>query len=150
MGGISFGGVIAFIFVDLIAMPLILIYRRFYGWRITVRLVGLFYVLMVIAALVTESIFRAIAAVPVDRTVVTEPAHVGWNYTTYLNIMFLAVAGVVWWLARNKARFGGGDGYAIDPVCGMRSARSTPRLMSSATGRRSTSGADRCRDRFES
>ena len=57
-GGISFGGVIAFIFADLIAMPLLLVYRKFYGWRLTARIVGLFYVLMVVAGLATEGIFR--------------------------------------------------------------------------------------------
>ena len=58
-GGISFGGVIAFIFADLIAMPLILVYRKFYGWKLTLRVVGLFYVIMVIAGLATEGIFGA-------------------------------------------------------------------------------------------
>ncbi|HEY4928153.1 MAG TPA: permease [Acidimicrobiales bacterium] len=149
-GGISFGGVIAFIFADLIAMPLIFIYRKFYGWKLTVRLVGLFYVLMVVAGLVTELTFRAFGEVPVNRAVATEPAHVGWNYTTYLNLVFLAVAGVVWWLARNKARFGGGDGYAIDPVCGMqvRTEHAPARLVRDGTTFYFC--ADRCRDRFES
>ncbi len=149
-GGISFGGVIAFIFADLIAMPLILIYRKFYGWKLTVRLVGLFYVLMVIAALVTESIFRAFGAVPVNRAVTTGPAHVGWNYTTYLNLIFLVVAGVVWWLARNKARFGGGDGYAIDPVCGMQVRREHAPAQVVRDGTTFYFCADRCRDRFDS
>jgi YHS domain-containing protein len=131
-------------------MPLILIYRKFYGWKLTVRLVGLFYVLMVVAGLVTELIFRAFGAVPVNRAVATEPAHVGWNYTTYLNLVFLAVAGVVWWLARNKARFGGGSGYAIDPVCGMqvRTEHAPARLVRHGTTFYFC--ADRCRDRFES
>ena len=107
-GGISFGGVIAFIFADLIAMPLILIYRKFYGWRLTVRLVGLLYVVMVIAGLATELIFRAFGAVPANRAVDVAPSGFEWNYTTYLNLVFLVVAGAVWWLARNRARFGGG------------------------------------------
>ena len=149
-GGISFGGVIAFIFADLIAMPLILNYRKFYGWKLTARLVGLFYVLMVIAALVTELIFRAFGAVPVNRVVGTEPAHVGWNYTTYLNLIFLAVAGVVWWLARNTARFGGGDGYAIDPVCGMQVRKEHAPAQFVRDGTTFYFCADRCRDRFES
>jgi len=149
-GGISFGGVIAFIFADLIAMPLILVYRKFYGWRLTVRIVGLFYVLMVIAGLATELIFRAFGAVPVNHAVGVAPAHFSWNYTTFLNLVFLVVAGAVWWLARNKARFGGGAGYAIDPVCGMqvRTADAPARVVHEGTT--VTFCSDRCLERFRS
>ena len=149
-GGISFGGVIAFIFADLIAMPLILIYRKFYGWRLTVRLVGLLYVVMVIAGLATELIFRAFGAVPANRPVDVAPSGFEWNYTTYLNLIFLVVAGAVWWLARNRARFGGGDGYAIDPVCGMqvRTGDAPARVLHDGTTYSFCS--DRCGDRFSS
>jgi uncharacterized membrane protein YraQ (UPF0718 family)/YHS domain-containing protein len=147
-GGISFGGVIAFIFADLIAMPLILVYRKFYGWRLTVRLVGLFYVLMVTAGLITELVFRAFGAVPVNRAVGGRPAHFAWNYTTFLDLVFLGVAGAVWWLARHKDRFGGGVGYAVDPVCGMqvRTADAPARIVHD--GADVYFCADRCRERF--
>ena len=148
-GGISFGGVIAFIFADLIAMPLILIYRKFYGWRLTVRLVGLFYVLMVVAGLVTEGIFRALGAVPVNHEVGVRPAHVEWNYTTFLNLVFLVVAAAVWWLARNRKRFGGGLGYAIDPVCGMQVRTTDAPARTRHHGATVWFCADRCRERFE-
>ena len=147
-GGISFGGVIAFIFADLIAMPLILIYRKFYGWKLTVRLVALFYVLMVIAGLATELIFRAFGAVPVNHAVGVKPAHFEWNYTTYLNIVFLGVAGAVWWLARNKERFGGGRGYAIDPVCGMQVRTADAPARAEHNGSTVYFCADRCQQRF--
>jgi hypothetical protein len=149
-GGISFGGVIAFIFADLIAMPLILIYRKFYGWRLTVRLVGLLYVLMVIAGLATELIFRAFGAVPANRVVEVAPSGFEWNYTTYLNLVFLVVAGVVWWLARNRSRFGGGDGYAIDPVCGMQVRTGDAPAQVLHHGTTYSFCSDRCRDRFSS
>jgi len=148
-GGISFGGVIAFIFADLIAMPLILIYRRFYGWRLTLRLVALFYVLMVIAGLATELIFSALGAIPVNHAVGVKPAHFEWNYTTYLNLLFLVVAGVVWWLATNKSRFGGGQGYAIDPVCGMQIRVADAPARSAHAGAITHFCSDRCRDRFD-
>jgi len=148
-GGISFGGVIAFIFADLIAMPLILIYRKFYGWRLTVRLVGLLYVLMVIAGLATELIFRAFGAVPTNHAVGVQAAHFQWNYTTFLNLVFLVVAGVVWWLARNRARFGGGGDYAIDPVCGMQVRTSDAPAHTVHDGVTVYFCADRCRERFE-
>jgi len=149
-GGISFGGVIAFIFADLIAMPLILIYAKFYGWKLTMRLVGLFYVLMVIAGLATQGIFHAVGAVPANRTLSVESAHFEWNYTTFLNIVFLVVAAGVWWLAKNRARFGGGAGYGIDPVCGMQVR------MIDAPGRATHDGvsyyfcSDKCLERFTS
>ena len=148
-GGISFGGVIAFIFADLIAMPLILIYRRFYGWRLTLRLVALFYVLMVIAGLATELIFSSLGAIPVNHAVGVRPAHFEWNYTTYLNLIFLVVAGIVWWLATNKSRFGGGQGYAIDPVCGMQIRVGDAPARSAHAGAITHFCSDRCRDRFD-
>ncbi len=147
-GGISFGGVIAFIFADLIAMPLILIYRKFYGWKLTVRMVGIFYVLMVIAGLATELIFRAFGAVPVNHAVGVKPAHFEWNYTTFLNLVFLVVGGVVWWLAKNKARFGGGVGYAIDPVCGMQVRTADAPAQVVHDGATVHFCSDRCRQRF--
>ncbi len=158
-GGISFGGVIAFIFADLIAMPLILVYRKFYGWRLTVRIVGLLYVLMVIAGLATELIFRAFGAVPANHAVGVAPAHFSWNYTTFLNLVFLVVAGAVWWLARNRARFGGGVGLRHRPRLrhagahgrrpGPRRARGDDRRASAPTvawsGSRPTPSATRAR-----
>ena len=67
-GGISFGGVISFIFADLIVLPLLLIYRKYYGGRLTARLFVWFYAVMVVAALLVEGIFTLFGAVP------TEPA----------------------------------------------------------------------------
>src|ERR1700684_4560411 len=84
-GGISFGGVISFIFADLIAMPLILIYRKFYGTRVTLRIVGLFYVAMATAGLLTQGIFSAFHAIPTRRTFTVGVDHFAWNYTTYLD-----------------------------------------------------------------
>ena len=148
-GGIRFGGVIAFIFADLIAMPLILIYRKFYGWKLTIRLVLLFYVIMVLGGLATEGIFAAFGAVPANRPVDVQASGFSWNYTTWLNIVFLAVAGGVWWLARNRVRFGGGQGYAIDPVCGMQVRISDDPPATRYEGTNFWFCSDRCLERFE-
>ncbi len=118
-GGISFGGVISFIFADLIAFPLLLIYRRYYGTRLMLRMLVVFWALMSTAGLVTEGIFRAAGLVPTMRPTTIAPAHFSWNYTTYLNIVFLVLFGVLYWAYRNRDRLGGGAGYARDPVCGM-------------------------------
>ena len=148
-GGISFGGVIAFIFADLIAMPLILIYRRFYGPKLTFRLVGLFYVVMAVAGLLTEGIFRLFHGVPMTRHLAVTSAHFEWNYTTYLNFLFLFVAAVVWWLSRQQKRWGGGQGYAIDPVCGMQVRKESAPAKASVGHDRYYFCSDRCRERFE-
>jgi YHS domain-containing protein len=148
-GGISFGGVIAFIFADLIAMPLILIYRKFYGWELTLRIVALFYGVMVIAGLITEGIFSAVGGIPTRRMFKVSSAHFEWNYTTYLNVVFIVVALGVWWLARNRKRFGGGEGYAIDPVCGMQVRVADAPAITEHNDRAHYFCSDRCKDRFE-
>jgi YHS domain-containing protein/uncharacterized membrane protein YraQ (UPF0718 family) len=148
-GGISFGGVIAFVFADLIAMPLILIYRKLYGWELTLRMVALFYVIMAIAGLATEGIFSAFDVVPSRRTFSVSSAHFSWNYTTFLNIIFIGLAIGVWWLARNRARFGGDTGYAIDPVCGMQVRTNDAPATAQHTGHTLYFCSDHCREKFE-
>jgi YHS domain-containing protein/uncharacterized membrane protein YraQ (UPF0718 family) len=118
-GGISFGGVVSFIFADLVAAPLVLIYRRYYGGALTLRLVGLFWAVMAGAGLVVEAIFSAAGLVPTIRPTRIVATSFSWNYTSILNIVFLVVFGYLYWLYRNRERLGGGAGYAIDPVCGM-------------------------------
>ena len=147
-GGISFGGVIAFIFADLITMPLILVYSKFYGPKMTLRIVVFFYFLMSMAGLTTEGIFRLFNAVPTTRSLTVRSAHFDWDYTTFLNIVFVAVGAAVWWLARNKSRFGGGDGYAIDPICGMQVRTADAPASTVFEGRTIYFCADRCRTRF--
>ncbi len=148
-GGISFGGVIAFIFADLIALPLILVYRKLYGAELALRVVGLLYVAMVTAGLLTEGIFGLLGAIPTTRTIHATPAQFAWNYTAYLNIVFVGVAAGVWWLAHNRARLGGGRGYAIDPVCGMQVRVADAVAQASFGGRDYRFCSDRCRERFE-
>ncbi|NNN01492.1 MAG: YHS domain-containing protein, partial [Acidimicrobiaceae bacterium] len=148
-GGISFGGVVAFIFADLISMPLILIYRKLYGGALTLRMVGLFYVVMAVAGLITQGIFSGLGLIPSRRTFTITAAHFSWNYTTYLNIVFLLGAVGVWWLARNRSRFGGGSGYAIDPVCAMQVRVADAPAHATFAGDEYYFCADRCREKFE-
>ena len=147
-GGISFGGVIAFVFADLIAMPLILIYAKFYGWKLTLRLVALFYLLMATAGFLTEAIFHVAGAIPSHKSLSAMNAHFEWNYTTYLNLFFLLVAAVVWWFAKNRVRFGGGKDYAIDPVCGMQVRISDAPASTTFEGSGYFFCADRCLTKF--
>src|SRR5664280_3016280 len=104
-GGISFGGVIAFIFADLIILPILNIYRKYYGWRMMLFLLGTFYGTMVAAGFVVELLFGALGLTPTGpRNAKVVEAHVAWHYTTVLNIIFLALAGLLLWRSfRNKA-----------------------------------------------
>jgi uncharacterized membrane protein YraQ (UPF0718 family)/YHS domain-containing protein len=117
--GISFGGVTAFIFADLIALPLLFVYRKMYGGRLTLRLLGVFWLVMSVAGLLVELIFGAAGLVPTTRPVVIAPERFGWDYTTILNLVFLAVAAGLYWLHRNRERLGWHGGLVQDPVCGM-------------------------------
>jgi uncharacterized protein len=96
-GGISFGGVLAFIFADLLILPILDIYRRYYGWRMAGFILATFYATMVAAGLVVEFVFQGIGLQPTARNAKVVTAHVSWNYSTYLNIVFLAVAAVLVW-----------------------------------------------------
>jgi uncharacterized membrane protein YraQ (UPF0718 family) len=96
-GGISFGGVIAFIFGDLIIAPILNIYRKYYGLRMAALLAAVLYMTMVAAGLAVELIFQAAGIVPTERNAKVEMATVSWNYTTYLNIVFLSLAAVLVW-----------------------------------------------------
>src|SRR5213080_4933116 len=96
-GGISFGGVLAFIFADLIILPILDIYRRYYGWRMAGFIVATFYATMVAAGLVVEFLFQGLGVQPTVRNAKVVTAHVSWNYSTYLNIVFLAVGAVLVW-----------------------------------------------------
>ena len=87
-GGISFGGVIAFIFADLIVLRILDIYRRYYGSRMAGFLLATFYAAMVAAGLVVELVFGGLGLVPEQRTARVVEASVTWNYTTILNLVF--------------------------------------------------------------
>src|SRR5260370_27854904 len=96
-GGISFGGVIAFIFADLIVIPILDIYRKYYGLKTAGFLFVTFYVAMAGAALIVEAIFAALGLIPADRQARIVEASITWNYTTWLNIAFLILAGSLVW-----------------------------------------------------
>ena len=96
-GGISFGGVIAFIFADLIVIPILDIYRKYYGLKMAGFLFVTFYVAMAVAALIVETIFGILGLIPTERTARIVEASITWNYTTWLNIAFLALAGLLVW-----------------------------------------------------
>ncbi|HEY1830021.1 MAG TPA: permease [Acidimicrobiales bacterium] len=147
-GGISFGGVVSFIFADLIALPLLMIYRRYYGWRLMLRMLAVFWVLMAAAGLLTGGLFSAAGLAPTTHRATIAVDHFSWDATTYLNIVGLAVFGLLVWLAHNRTRFGGGQQYAADPVCGMQVETMHAPASALHDNQRVFFCSDRCKDRF--
>jgi uncharacterized membrane protein YraQ (UPF0718 family)/YHS domain-containing protein len=141
-GGISFAGVIAFIYADLIIVPLVLVYGRYYGWRLTAVIVGLMFGAMVAAALAVDGIFSAAGLVPEKRPSIESITERGiaWNYTTVLNIVFTFVAAALFGLTLR--------GAARDPVCGM-SVDHGKALSAEHHGRRYFFCGPGCRSKFE-
>jgi uncharacterized membrane protein YraQ (UPF0718 family) len=94
-GGISFGGVVSFIFADLIILPILDIYRKYYGWKMMGYILLTFYITMVAAGYIVEFLFAALGLIPQNRNVVSITEGIQWNYTTVLNIIFLVVAAIL-------------------------------------------------------
>jgi uncharacterized membrane protein YraQ (UPF0718 family) len=105
-GGISFAGVMAFIFADLIVLPIVAIYRKYYGWAFTLRIVALMLVTMVVAALAVDGLFSAAGLIPETRPSREEIfGSVELDYKLVLNVLGLAVFVALLWLSRrNGAR----------------------------------------------
>ena len=93
--GISFGGVISFIFADLVILPILSIKRRYYGTRMTIFLFITFYAAMALAGLLVELLFAALGLIPQERNALVAEPSLSLNYTTVLNVVFLALAGVL-------------------------------------------------------
>ena len=94
-GGISFGGVVSFIFADLIILPILDIYRKYYGWKVMAYILVTFYVTMAAAGYVVEFLFEALGIIPTNRNVAAITEGVQWNYTSILNIIFLILAAIL-------------------------------------------------------
>jgi uncharacterized membrane protein YraQ (UPF0718 family) len=147
-GGIAFGGVVSFIFADLITLPLLLVYRKQYGGRMTLRMLGVFWLVMSTAGLITEELFKGFGWIPRTRPTVIAGDTLRWNYTTALDVVALVAFVVLYWLYRNRERLGGGVGYARDPVCGMQLERAHAPASVEHAGHRSYFCSENCRDRF--
>ena len=93
--GISFGGVISFIFADLVILPILSIKRRYYGTRMTIFLFVAFYAAMALAGIIVELLFAALGLIPHERNALVAEPSLSLNYTTVLNVAFLALAGLL-------------------------------------------------------
>lgn len=111
-GGISFAGVMAFIFADLVVLPILAIYRKYYGLAFTLRITALMLVTMVLAALLIDALFGLAGLVPTDRPTAEDVfGSVEFNYKLALNVLALLGFGALLWLTARRG--------ATDPVCGM-------------------------------
>ena len=113
-GGISFAGVLAFIFADLIVLPIIAIYRKYYGTRFALRITALMFLTMAIAGLIVDGLFSALGAIPTGprptRAEIFSPIRL--DGTLALNLLALAIFAALFWLTARRG--------ATDPVCGMK------------------------------
>ncbi|HEX4188144.1 MAG TPA: permease [Solirubrobacteraceae bacterium] len=141
-GGISFGGVLAFLFADLIVLPIIAIYRKYYGTAFALRIVALMFVTIVLAALIVDALFHAAGLIPTGP----RPSRanvfgtVSADYKLYLNLLASAVFAGLLWLTQRRG--------ATDPTCGMKVDRSTA-LSSERAGRTFHFCSEHCRRAFE-
>jgi uncharacterized membrane protein YraQ (UPF0718 family)/YHS domain-containing protein len=147
-GGIGFGGVVSFIFADLITLPLLVIYRKYYGTQLTLRIFATFYAVMVVAGLVVEGLFQLTGTIPTNRPEAVVPERFAWNYTTFLNLAFLALFGVLIWLARTRRDRAGTGRFATDPTCGMQVEKASAPAHIVHDGREFWFCSDGCRDRY--
>jgi YHS domain-containing protein/uncharacterized membrane protein YraQ (UPF0718 family) len=158
-GGISFGGVISFIFADLIILPILNIYRKYYGGRMSLYLLGVSYVAMALAGFLVGGAFQLLGLVPTNHQVTIFETQPTWNYTTFLDIAFLVLMAVMAWrfvttgglemLRAHTRRPESGAQLVQDPVCGMSvdPATATEKVEYAGTNYYFCSAA--CRSTFE-
>ena len=113
-GGISFAGVMAFIFADLIVLPIVLAYRKYYGWPFAWRITALMFVTMIAAALIVDGLFSALGLIPSGPRPTRDDifGSIELDYKLVLNILGLLIFAALFWLTMRRG--------ATDPVCGMK------------------------------
>ena len=122
-GGISFSGVLAFLYADLIVLPILLIYRKYYGMKFTVRITALMLLTMAIAALAVGGLFSLLGAIPSGPRPTRADifGQVTVNYKLFLNALGIVVFVALFWITSRRG--------ATDPVCGMTVDRSKALTM---------------------
>jgi uncharacterized protein len=140
-GGIGFAGVIAFVFADLIVLPIIVAYGKYYGWQFALRITALMFVTMVIAALAIDLLFSAVGLIPDTRPTREDIfGSVELDYKLVLNAVGLVAFAALFYLTARRG--------ATDPVCGMRVDRAKAQRVEYA-GRTYYFCSDHCRVQFE-
>ena len=158
-GGISFGGVISFIFADLIILPILNIYRKYYGGRTSLYLLAVSYVAMALAGLLVGLAFKALGLEPANHNLTIFETQPSWNYTSFLDIAFLGLMAVMAWrfvttggvemLRAHSRRPNAGARLVQDPVCGMTIDSTTAAESVKFDGETYFFCSSRCRSEFE-
>jgi uncharacterized protein len=140
-GGISFAGVLAFLFADLIVIPILLIYRKYYGVGYTIRITALMLVTMVIAALIVNGVFSGLSLIPTGPRPTRDDifGSLAVNYKLFLNLLGIAIFAALFWLTTRRG--------APDPVCGMSVDRGKG-LTATHEGHTYYFCSEHCRSRF--
>lgn len=118
-GGVSFAGVIAFVYADLITIPVLNVYRKYYGWAVMLYILAVFFVTMAVTGFLMELLFDALGLVPnlAAGETATEQAFFEIDYTFVLNLLAFGLSGFLVVVYRRGL---GAPGKYRDPVCGMR------------------------------
>ncbi|MDX1500555.1 MAG: permease [Woeseiaceae bacterium] len=116
--GVLFAGIMGFIYSDLMVPPLVMINAKYYGWRVALYIAAVMFASIVLTALAMHFLFAALGITPESRRVVDEVTRFAFDYTFYLNLVFLVVAMVMIRLHRQHA--GGDEGHAMDHGVGAK------------------------------
>ena len=118
-GGVSFAGVIAFVYADLVTIPVLNVYRKYYGWKVMAYILGVFFVTMAFSGFLMEQLFEALGIVPnlAGGQTASEQTYFKLDYTFYLNLIAFGLSGFLLYVYRRGL---GAPGRYRDPVCGMR------------------------------
>jgi uncharacterized membrane protein YraQ (UPF0718 family)/YHS domain-containing protein len=139
-GGISFAGVMAFIFADLIVLPIVVAYRKYYGTAFALRITALMFVTMVVAALIVDLLFGALGLIPSDRPTTDDVfGTIELDYKAVLNALGLIVFVTLFAMTARRG--------ATDPVCGMEVDKATA-LTAERGGRTYYFCSEHCRHSF--
>ena len=159
-GGISFGGVISFIFADLIILPIINIYRKYYGGRMSLYLLAVSFVAMALAGFLVGGAFQLFGLAPTNHHVTVFETQPTWNYTTFLDIAFVVLMAIMAWrffttggmemLQAHARRPGELANQVHDPVCGMTVDSTTATEKVEYAGATYYFCSAGCRSKFES
>jgi uncharacterized protein len=141
--GVAFGGVVSFIFADLVTLPLLLIYRRFYGASSATRLFALLWLVMSGGGLAIDGLFRALHIVAHNRHLAAMNGQFSLGWTLGLNVVATLVL-VTLFIAHQS-----GTRSARDPICGMTIDVSAPVATRERDGTRYYFCSPRCAERFD-
>src|SRR5438270_3714952 len=158
-GGISFGGVISFLFADLIILPILNIYRKYYGGRMSLYLLGVSYAAMALAGFLIGGAFQLLGLAPTNHHVAVFETQPSWNYTSFLDVAFLVLMAVLAWrfvttggiemLRAHARRPEAGAKVVRDPVCGMTVDPASAAARSTFAGKDYFFCSDGCKAAFE-